>query len=331
MSEPDASLPVLRAPQAIGTTHTPPAPAVNLPEAIQLANVLSGAGPIIPTGYRDNPGACLAVVLWSQRHDLDPFSAMLAIHQIPTGGSVQVNGRPVPETRPFVSAELRVELANRKGFDILPTHSDSQSCTIEVRHAGELRGSVTVQIDDMPERLFARNSDGTLKQKANGGTRQPTPWDEYPADMLLRAAQRRADKLYCRTGATLVDSYFDLATTGDADADDFAALQIDEPDEPADIIDAEPVEPDPPADAPPEPEATPDSEPEPAPTPGITQQDIRTAAKAAGLSLRQVFADIVNSGLTPEESYDGLPALVANQELAALVVAELERKATPDA
>ncbi len=211
MSQPSSA--VIRSRQAAAgrdvVAHTPSGQ--KLAEAIQIANVLSkaGASGAIPKAYQNDPGGILAMVLWSERAGLDPITAMWGVHRIPGK-----NGELVP----FVSAALRNDLANDKGFEFRVLETTAEVCRIQVydhRSGYEVaKGSeVVVHISDIPADKFNVNPDGTPKMKtsSNGSkySAKPGAWDQRPARMLHRQAQRDADAFHVQTFAA---SSFDLAT-----------------------------------------------------------------------------------------------------------------------
>lgn len=161
--------------------------AAGLPERIQLANALCKAGPLLPECYRDQPGAVLLLMSWAEQHGKDLLTA---------GQGISVNERG----QLIVSAEMRVELATDRGYtiiDITPDDRRRTECTVEVTGPGLPPGGrcLTVRMEDVHESVRA------LTTKSG----KPTPWATAPADMLLRTAQRQADKRYCRSPASMID------------------------------------------------------------------------------------------------------------------------------
>jgi hypothetical protein len=164
-----------------------PSPLAGLPEKLQLANALSKAGPLLPECYRDKPGAVLLLMSWAEQHGKDLLTA---------AQGVKVNDKG----QLIVSAEMRTELANDRGYDVIDVTDDAkrrEECTVQVTGPGlpPAGRRLTVRMEEIHESVRAL----TYKSGA------PTPWATSPADMLLRTAQRQADKRFCRSAAAVID------------------------------------------------------------------------------------------------------------------------------
>jgi hypothetical protein len=223
--------------QAAGLAPSVPAQAVpsitaGLPERIQLANALSKAGPLLPECYRDQPGAVLLLMSWAEKHGKDLLTA---------GQGISVNEKG----QLIVSSEMRVELANDRGYDIVditPDNARQERCTVRVTGPGLPPDGreLTVRMEDVHESV----------RKLTTKSGAPTPWATSPADMLLRTAQRRADKRFCRSAAEVIDR----EDWADPDPRDVVEVLTAEP-EPATAVEqrAEPIEVDDLTAPPPEP------------------------------------------------------------------------------
>jgi nucleotide-binding universal stress UspA family protein len=253
--------------QAGQMTPSVPAQAVSngmgLPERLQLANALSKAGPLLPACYQERPGAILLLMSWAEKHGKDLLTAAQGV-RVSDQGQV------------IVMAEMRVELANDKGFDITDITDDAvrrTECTVLVVGPGlppEGR-PYTVRLDDIHESIRS------LTTKSG----KPTPWATSPADMLLRTAQRGADKRFCRSAASSVE----IDEWTDLDRPDVLDVLASNPQSAPEAPEPEGVPEPEPSAAPPAPAET-DAEVDhltaPPPEP-ITEEQLRRKAKVADL------------------------------------------------
>ena len=125
-------LPILRSRQP--ATHTPP-PRAELSERMTEAKALATAGDLIPKEYRNNPGACLLVMDWSESHGVALFDAM--------GHVAFFNGKATVEAR------LQRAMAARAGYFTRVTAEGDEPgheyCTVAVYDsAGTELGSYTM-------------------------------------------------------------------------------------------------------------------------------------------------------------------------------------------
>lgn len=247
---------------------------------MQLANAISKAGAMLPKCYQSNPGAILLLMSWAEKHGKDILTA---------GQGVQVDD----QGRLIVSAEMRVELANDRGFDITDITPDAErreQCTLRVRTPEGETHELTVRLEDIHESVRS------LTTKSG----KPTPWATATEDMLLRTAQRRADKRYCRTGALVLDAGQDFDDEPVDVVDVIAERPESEGDE--DVVEAEVVVEDD------------DQADDDLTAPPITEDDLRAAGKVADL-LRAAQAKGANVALVSD--------IVADQALAKAVLDEV--------
>jgi hypothetical protein len=138
------------------------------PENIQMAELLAKSG-MLGKNYNNNPGACLLLIDWAQRHDV-------ALFEVP--GAVSFR-----DGRSTVSGRMQKKLAARRGFRSVKVHGDEQSCTVKiidpdgVEVNGEGNGRFTYTIE------LARQL-GLVAQNDN--------YKKDPAQMLYWRALTRA-------------------------------------------------------------------------------------------------------------------------------------------
>jgi hypothetical protein len=162
-----------------GAVAHPAQPAQPLAEIERICNMIATGGEMVPPAYRGKPGAVLLAKLWADANRIDLFTAMQNISPI--------------EGKPYVSAEMRVQMAVAKGFEFRVIQSTREVCTLQVVRAGEVLGEVTCSIGDQERKL--RTSSG-----------KPTSWANHPDDMLFAEACRKADRRFVRTAAALLDA-----------------------------------------------------------------------------------------------------------------------------
>lgn len=200
-----------------GTVMPAPAlPPMSLPDKLQMANAMATAGDLIPQCYRGKPGAVLLAWLWAEPRGIDPFTAMQNIYPI--------------QGRPFVSAEMRTDMAAAKGYDFDPIRSDDQACVLRVTYPDGRTKVVAVTMPgvDRPDCDLHLVPPAEDVGKSN--------WKNRTSDMLYAAACRLADRRLVRSGAGLLDA-----------AQDYDNIQPD----PLDVL--APATPEPPASTAPEP------------------------------------------------------------------------------
>lgn len=203
-----------------GITPAHPARPAERPfsEAMEVCNAIAGAGDLIPTCYRGKPGAVLLAKMWADRHLAgDVFTALQHIYPI--------------QGRPYVSAEMRVELASAKGYDIQATLSDEQRCVLRVT---DPQGRATTVAAIMPGVDSPGPADITVRPAADDLKKDN--WKNRPGDMLYALGCRVADRRLVRSGAALLDVAQDYAE--EPDVLDVLAPQPTEPEpEPAADVD----------------------------------------------------------------------------------------------
>lgn len=192
-------------------------------EAMEVCNAIAGAGDLIPMCYRGKPGAVLLAKMWADRHLAgDVFTALQHIYPI--------------QGRPYVSAEMRVELASAKGYDIHSTMSDEQRCVLRVT---DPQGRVSTVAAVMPGVELDPRADITVRPAAEDVRKDN--WKNRPGDMLYALACRVADRRLVRSGAALLDVAQDYADEPDV-LDELAPQADPEPTADEDVADAELVE-----------------------------------------------------------------------------------------
>jgi hypothetical protein len=87
------------------------------PENIQMAELLAKSG-MLGKDYNNNPGGCLLLIDWAQRHDV-------ALFEVP--GAVSFR-----DGRSTVSGRMQKKLAARRGFRAVKVEGDERSCTVKV-------------------------------------------------------------------------------------------------------------------------------------------------------------------------------------------------------
>jgi hypothetical protein len=188
---------VLSTRQANGAAaHPAAATARPFSEVMEQCNAIASAGELIPLCYRGKPGAVLLAKMWADRHlDGDLFTTMQHI--------VPINGKP------YVSAEMRVELASAKGYDILVLESNDQLCLLAVT---DLKGRTSTVLAIMPS-ASGPEADITVRPAAPD-LRKDT-WKDRASDMLYALGCRVADRRLVRSGAALLDAAQDYTTEPD--------------------------------------------------------------------------------------------------------------------
>lgn len=197
-------------------------------EAMEVCNAIAGAGDLIPTCYRGKPGAVLLAKMWADRHLAgDVFTALQHIYPI--------------QGRPYVSAEMRVELATAKGYDVHAVESNERWCHLEIT---DPRGRVRAVLAIMPGVDPPVAADITVRPAADDVRKDN--WKNRPGDMLYALGCRVADRRLVRSGAALLDVAQDYAD--EPDVLDVLAPQAEPEPAAEDVADAELVEDDPAAE-----------------------------------------------------------------------------------
>lgn len=195
-------------------------------EAMEVCNAIAGAGDLIPTCYRGKPGAVLLAKMWADRHlGGDVFTALQHIYPI--------------QGRPYVSAEMRVELASAKGYDIQAVASDDRYCQLAVT---DPQGRTKVVLAIMPSIDPPVVADIIVRPAADDVRKDN--WKNRPGDMLYALACRVADRRLVRSGAALLDSAQDYSDEPDV-LDVLAPQPVADPEPADDVADAELVDDDP--------------------------------------------------------------------------------------
>jgi hypothetical protein len=189
---------VLSSRQANGAAaHPAAATARPFSEVMEQCNAIASAGELIPVCYRGKPGAVLLAKMWADRHlDGDLFTTMQHI--------VPINGKP------YVSAEMRVELASAKGYDILVLESDDSHCRLQVT---DPKGRTSTVLAIMPDWDTPTRADIEVRPAAPD-LRKDT-WKDRASDMLYALGCRVADRRLVRSGAALLDAAQDYTTEPD--------------------------------------------------------------------------------------------------------------------
>jgi hypothetical protein len=216
--------------QAPGGTVMPASTstAVQLPYALQLCNAIAGAGDLLMPCYRGKPGAVLLAYLWAEANGVDTFTALQNIYPI--------------QGKAYVGADLRVNMATAKGYDVRTIESNSEVCRLDVT---DPKGRTTTVIAHMPAVPVA-GAQGVITVTPAPGDLRKDGWKDRPGDMLYALACRVADRRVVRSGAALLDVAQDwggaepldvLAPAGDAEGGGRVSDQTaDAPD-----VDGEPI------------------------------------------------------------------------------------------
>lgn len=255
------NLPVFQSRQATNgvAPHPGQAPAMNLSEVERVCNMIAAGGDMVPRAYQGKPGAVLLTKMWADKNGVDLLTAVQNVYPI--------------QGKPYVAAEMRVELASLKGYDIEVVESTSRRCELEVTTPKGRVHKVVAAVPGQPEEAGC-----IFVQPAAEDLRKQT-WKDRTSDMLYALACRVADRRLVRSGAALIDA-----------AQDYA-----EPPDPVSVLTAAP-EPETPPSAPQEPvweaeeaelvEDVPTPEPPAStaqdPDEPITVDELIEAAKSAG-------------------------------------------------
>lgn len=140
--------------------------AATLEVQLHQAQILAEARSALPTAYQKNPGAILLAQEWGAVHGLPTLTVLQTVSF--------VDGRPV------IDASMQRALAQRAGYQVVPTEISAQSATVEVRRDGKVLGSSTYTIDDAKT--------AGLLGKAN--------WKNHPKNMLVARATTNAIRWY---------------------------------------------------------------------------------------------------------------------------------------
>lgn len=202
------------------------APGPTLPEALQLCNAIAGAGDLLMPCYRGKPGAVLLAYLWAEANGVDVFTALQNIYPI--------------SGKAYVGADLRVNMAHSKGYDVRALQSNAELCWLEVT---DPKGRMTTVIAHMPSAQQV-SAPGVITASPSASDLRKDTWKDRPADMLYALACRVADRRVVRSGAALLDVAQDwgggepldvLAPALDAEG----AAQVTDADSDAPDVDAE--------------------------------------------------------------------------------------------
>lgn len=230
--------------------------ALSLSETERVCNMIASGGDMVPPAYRGKPGAVLLAKLWADKNGVDLLTAVQNVYPI--------------QGKPYVAAEMRVELASLKGYEIEVVTSTSRRCELEVTTPKGKTRRVVAAMPDQPE----EEGEGLIfVQPAPEDLRKQT-WKERTSDMLYALACRIADRRLVRSGAALLDTAEDynepdpvaVLTQAPASAPVEAVEDIAD----AEVVEVEP-EPEPPARTAPEPDGDP-----------ITVGELVDAAKTGG-------------------------------------------------
>lgn len=86
-----------------------PAPA-NIQDAVQVAQLMAKAGPMVGKAFRNNPGACLAIYMQAGRLGMDPFALSLKSYEV--NGSIAYEAQAVASmvySAPILEGRLHFE------------------------------------------------------------------------------------------------------------------------------------------------------------------------------------------------------------------------------
>ena len=185
--------------------------AASLDTEFRLAQALAKAGNLLPSAYRNNPGAIILIQQWANARGIDTVTAIQTVSFI--------DGRPV------VDATMQRAMAEREGVRVKVVSADREQATVEIYRDGELMGSTTYTMED------ARAAG--LDRKQN--------WQKNPVDMLVARATTRGIRWHAPS--VMLGTF----TEDEAEQFDPAAVLApaveDAPDADADVVDAEVVEP----------------------------------------------------------------------------------------
>jgi len=173
--------PVLRSRTTPAVATPVPIAEAELELELRKAHAIARAGDAIPKGYRGNDGAVLLALEWSQHHGMTLLQAMQCVSF--------VQGRPV------VDATAQRALAERAGYQVIPTEITPSSATVTVSRDGVAIGIASYTLDDAKR--------ANLLGKDN--------WRTNPEDMLVARATTRAVRRYAPT------VLFGLATPDEID------------------------------------------------------------------------------------------------------------------
>jgi hypothetical protein len=191
----------------------PTAAGASLDVEFRKAQALAKAGNLLPSAYRNNPGAIILIQQWANARGIDTVTAIQTVSFI--------DGRPV------VDATMQRAMAEREGVRVKVVSADREKATVEIHRGDELMGSVTYTMDD------AR--DAGLDRKQN--------WQKNPVDMLVARATTRGIRWHAPSvmlGTFTEDEaeQFDTTAALAPQVDDTPAVEAAEPE----IVDAEIVE-----------------------------------------------------------------------------------------
>ena len=198
----------------VSTRSTLPAPATeaagHFDVELRRAQAIAGAGDMIPTAYRGKPGA----VILADSRGVDLLTTMQTV--------AFVQGKPV------IDATMQRALAAANGFDVRVIQATSERAAVKVTRNGEDIGEAAYSIED------ARQAGLTNKDN----------WKKDPTAMLVARATTRAVRWFAPS------VLLGVLTDDEADTSDVTEVltPVAEPEptpEPADIVDAVVVEPEP--------------------------------------------------------------------------------------
>lgn len=202
----------------VSTRSTLPAPATeaagHFDVELRRAQAIAGAGDMIPTAYRGKPGAVILAQQWADSRGVDLLTTMQTV--------AFVQGKPV------IDATMQRALAAANGFDVRVIQATSERAAVKVTRNGEDIGEAAYSIED------ARQAGLTNKDN----------WKKDPTAMLVARATTRAVRWFAPS------VLLGVLTDDEADTSDVTEVltPVAEPEptpEPADIVDAVVVEPEP--------------------------------------------------------------------------------------
>lgn len=129
---------------------------------LKRAQAIASAGDMIPTTYRNKPGAVLLAQQWADAHGVDLLTTMQTV--------AFVHGRPV------IDATMQRALASAHGYDVRVVSADAQRAAVRVFKDGEQIGEAAYSVDDA----------GTA------GLLNKDNWKKDPTAMLVARATTRA-------------------------------------------------------------------------------------------------------------------------------------------
>lgn len=200
------AMPVLR---SRGTVATPTREAHDV--QMQRAAAIARATDMVPKSYRNNPGAVLLAMAWSESRDIDLVTTMQSVSFI--------------QGKPFVSAEMQAAMAKRAGYRLVTEKVTDTSATVVILEGDAELGRETVTLEDAKRAGWTGDN-----------------WKKFPRNMLLARARTNAIRFYAPD--VLMGVHAEVERDDVIGTDDAVAVLEDAPDQQdTEVVEAEVVEP----------------------------------------------------------------------------------------